>query len=162
MASSDSLLVFLSGHVHGDWRDHVRQLSEARNLPIVFKASCEDHERSDDIGVETRGVSESDVGSSDYFTVVKDDLGGRINALRNGIWISKCDLLIAFFDDEHKNYRQWNVSSDVGEAARHGKPVIVVHGPAYRHSLKELNGRTDAVVDSLEKAVDILKYICEK
>jgi len=165
MNSSNSLLVFLSGHIHGpeigqDWRAKICQLSKTRNLPVTFKGPCEDHHRSDNIGVQTRGISENEVGSPTYFSVVQDDLGGRINALRNGIWISKCDLLIAFFDD--KNYRQWNTSSDIGEAARHGKPVIVVHDPKFRHPLKELNGRTDAVVGSLEKAVDILSYICEK
>ena len=36
------------------------------------------------------------------------------------------DILVAFFDEEHKNYRQWNTSSDISEAARCGKPLSLV------------------------------------
>ena len=46
--------------------------------------------------------------------------------------------------------------------ALRGKPVLVVHGPGFRHPLKELDGRADVVVDSLEQAVEILAYICEE
>ncbi len=160
MTNANSLLVYLSGHIHGDWRDRVRQMCEEKGLSIAFKGPCEDHGRSDNIGVEIRDLGESDVGSSDYFSRVKDDLGGRVNNLRTQVWIARCDLLIAFFDQEHGNYRQWNTSSDIGEAARYNKPVIVVHGPGFRHSLKELDGRANLVVDSLEQAVEALTYIC--
>ena len=155
-----TLTVFLTGHIHGDWRDRVRQMSEQKGLTITFKGPCEDHGRSDDIGIQTRGVNESDVGPG-YFPRVQDDLGGRINNLRTRVWIAKSDVLIAFFDEDHKNYRQWNTSSDIAEANRHGKPVVVVHGPGFRHSLKELDGRADVVVDSLEQAVEVLAYVCE-
>ena len=153
------LQVFLTGHIHGDWRDRVRQMSESKGLDITYRGPCEDHGLSDDIGTNIRGISESDVGG-DFFPRVKDDLGGRVNNLRTKIWIAKSDVLIAFFDEDHKNYRQWNTSSDIAEANRHGKPVIVVHGPSFRHSLKELDGRADVVVDSLEQVVDVLAYVC--
>jgi YtoQ family protein len=157
--SNNQLTVFLSGHVHGNWRDQVRKMAKEKGLSITFKGPCEDHELSDDIGVKIRGISEDNVGA-DFFPQVKDDLGGRVNMLRTQIWISRCDVLIAFFDEDHKNYRQWNVSSDMGEAIRNGKPVIVVHGQGFRHSLKELVPRADFVVDSLEQAVDVLAYVC--
>jgi len=157
--SQHSLLAFLTGHIHGDWRDRVRQMAENKDLTITFKGPCEDHELSDDIGTQIRGVSQSDVGV-DYFPRLKDDLGGRVNNLRTGIWIAKSDLLIAFFDEDHKNYRQWNTSSDIAEANRHGIPVIVVHKPGLRHPLKELDGRANVVVDSLEQAVEVLAYVC--
>jgi YtoQ family protein len=157
--ADDQLTVFLSGHVHGDWRDQVRQMAKNKGLSITFKGPCEDHELSDNIGVQIRGITEDDVGAG-FFPRIKDELGGQINKLRTQIWISKCDVLIAFFDEEHKNYRQWNVSSDIGEAINNGKPVIVVHGQGYRHSLKELVPRTDFVVDSLEQAVEVLAYVC--
>ena len=159
MAHSDSLLVYLSGHIHGGWRDRVRRMCEEKGLSITFKGPCEDHGLSDGIGVRTRGITEGDTGP-DFFSRVQDDLGGRVNNLRTRVWISRCDLLIAFFDQDHKNYRQWNTSSDIGEAARCNKPVISVHGPGFRHALKELDGRTDVVVDTLEQAVEVLAYIC--
>ena len=157
--SQNQLLAYLSGHIHGDWRDQVRRMAEEKGLDLTFKGQCEDHGLSDDIGVQIRGVSEEDVGA-EFFPRVKDDLGGRGNNLRSRIWIAKSDVLIAFFDEDHKNYRQWNTSSDIAEANRLGKPVIVVHGPDFRHSLKELDGRADVVVDSLEQAVEILAYVC--
>jgi YtoQ family protein len=157
--SNPTLTVFLTGHIHGDWRNQVRQMSADKGLTITYKGPCEDHGLSDDIGTQIRDVSESDVGSN-YFPLVKDDLGGRVNNLRTRVWIAKSDVLIAFFDEDHKNYRQWNTSSDIAEAKRLGKPVIVVHGPGFRHSLKELDGRADVVVDSLEQAVDVLVYVC--
>ena len=82
-----------------------------------------------------------------------------VNNLRARVWIGRSDVLIAYFDEDHKNYRQWNTSSDIGEAVALGKPVIVVHGPGFRHSLKELDGRADVVVDSLEQAVEVLAYV---
>jgi YtoQ family protein len=157
--SQNQLIVFLSGHVHGNWRDQVRQMAKDKGLSITFKGPCEDHELSDDIGVQIRGITEADVGA-DFFPRIKDDLGGRVNGLRTQVWISKCDVLIAFFDEEHKNYRQWNVSSDIGEAISNGKPVIMVRGQGYRHSLKELVPRTDFVVETLEQAVEVLAYVC--
>ena len=160
MPDPNNLLVYLAGHIHGGWRNHVCDLAKGKGLSITFKGPCEDHSLSDDVGVQIQGISEGDVGSSDFFPHVKDALGGRVNNLRTRVWISKCDLLIAFFDEEHKNYRQWNTSSDIGEAARHGKPVIVVHGPGFRHSLKEIDGRVDVVVSSLEQAVEVLAYVC--
>ncbi len=158
--TNPSLLVYLAGHIHGDWRNRVQTMCEERGLNITFKGPCEDHSLSDDIGVKIRSLTESNVGSSDFFPRVKDDLGGQANNLRTRIWIARCDLLLAFFDEEHKNYRQWNTSSDIAEATRYEKPVLVVHGPGFLHSLKELDGRADLVVDSLEQAVETLAYIC--
>ena len=154
-----SILVYLSGHIHGDWREQVRQMSQNRGLDTVFKGPCENHGLSDDIGVRVKLVQETDLGDG-YYPRVKDDLGGRVNNLRTRLWIARCDLLIAFFDEDHKNYRQWNTSSDIAEAKRYQKPVIVVHGPGFRHSLKELDGRADVVVDTLEQAVEVLAYAC--
>lgn len=159
MPNANNLLVYLSGHIHGGWRDRVRKMCEERGLDIAFKGPCEDHGLSDDIGVKIQGIAESDVGAG-FFSRVKDDLGGRVNDLRTRVWIARCDLLIAFFDEEHRNYRQWNTSSDIGEATRYNRPVIVVHGPGFRHSLKELDGRADVVVSTLEQAVEVLAYLC--
>lgn len=159
MASSKSLLVYLAGHIHGDWRDQVRTMAESRGLDITFKGPCEDHGLSDSVGVGIRGITKDDVGEG-YFSRLQDDLGGKVNDLRTRVWISRSDIVIAFFDVDHSNIRQWNTSGDIGEAAAHGKPVIVVHGPGFGHSLKEVDGRANVVVDTLEQAVEVLAYIC--
>jgi YtoQ family protein len=160
MSDRTSLLIYLAGHIHGDWRERVRRMCDAKGLDITFKGPCEDHGLSDGIGVQILGIGKEDVGEG-YFPKVQDDLGGRVNNLRTRLWISKCDLLVAFFDEDHKNYRQWNTSSDIAEAARYGKPVLVVHGGGFRHPLKEIDGRADVVVETLEQAVEILAYACE-
>jgi YtoQ family protein len=162
MPDTETLLVYLAGHIHGGWRDHVRDLCAARGLNITFRGPCEDHGLSDDIGVQIQGITEPDLGDSGFFPGIKDDLGGKVNDLRTRIWVARCDLLVAFFDEEHGNYRQWNTSSDISEASRYNKPVLVVHGPRFRHALKELDARADFVVASLEQAVETLEYICGK
>ncbi len=48
------MIVFLSGHIHGGWRDHVRELAKGKGLDITFKGPCEDHSLSDNIGVKIR------------------------------------------------------------------------------------------------------------
>lgn len=154
-----TLSVFLAGHIHGDWRDRVRQAAEAKGLNITFWGPCEDHGLSDNIGVKIRGIEEGEVGEG-FFPRVQDDLGGRTNNLRTRVWISRCDILVAFYDEDHKNYRQWNTSNDISEAVANGKPVIVVHGPGFRHALKEVDGRADVVVDSLDQMVEVLAYVC--
>ena len=100
MAHTD-LTVFLSGHVHGSWRDDVRKMAEAKDLPITFKGPCEDHGQSDDVGVDIRGISESDVGPG-FYPNLKDDLGGRVNNLRNRIWLAKSDVLIVERVERHR------------------------------------------------------------
>ncbi len=160
MSDRTSLLIYLAGHIHGDWRERVRKLCEDRGLDITFKGPCEDHGRSDGVGVEIMGIGQEDVGE-EYYPKLQDDLGGRVNNLRTRLWISKCDMLVAFFDDEHKNFRQWSTSSDISEAARYGKPVLVIHGGGFRHALKELDGRADVVVETIEQAVEVLAYACD-
>jgi YtoQ family protein len=159
MAASNDLTVYLAGHIHGDWRDQVRRMAESRGLSITFLGPCEDHGLSDSIGVKIRGITKTDVGEG-YFSRVQDDLGGKVNDLRTRVGISRSDIVIAFFDEDQGGIRQWNTSGDIGEAAAHGKPVIVVHGPGFTHSLKEVDGRANVVVDSLEQAVEVLAYVC--
>lgn len=162
MSDNQRLLVYLAGHIHGDWRDRVAELCRQRGLPIDFRGPCTDHGRSDAVGTQTLGVGEQDVGSKEFFKRLQDATGGAINDLRSAVWINRCDLLVAFFDQEQEGIRQWNTPSDIADAARAGKPVLVVGGPKLRHSLKEVAARADAVVETLEQAVEVLAYICEE
>jgi YtoQ family protein len=154
------LLVYLAGHIHGDWRDRVAAMAGDRDLPVDFAGPCTDHSLSDAIGVQTLGVSEQDVGSAEWFKGIRDATGGAINNLRTRIWIHRCDLLIAFFDQDEPNLRQWNTPTDIGVARAAGKPVLIVGGPKLTHSLKEAAAGADVLVETLEQAVEVLAYIC--
>jgi len=160
MPDKESLLVYLAGHIHGDWRERVRKMAQQRALPIRFCGPCEDHARSDNVGFDILGVTAADVGDK-LARQIRDDFGGRANNLRTRLWIGKCDLVLAFFDGEQTNLRQWNTAADIGVAQALGKPVLVVRTPSLVHSLKELAPRADFVVDTLEQGIDVLAYVFE-
>jgi len=160
MPDKESLLVYLAGHIHGDWRERVRKMAEQRGLPVRFYGPREDHARSDSVGFDVLALTAGDVGEK-LANLVRDNLGGRANNLRTRLWIGKCDLVLAFFDGEHTNLRQWNTAADIGVAQALGKPVLIVRTPSLVHSLKELAPRADFVVDTLEQAIDVLAYIFE-
>ena len=143
-----------------DWRERVRKMAEQGGLPVRFCGLREDHPRSDNFGFDVLGLTAGDVGEK-LAKLVRDDLGGRANNLRTRLWIGKCDLVLAFFDGEQTNLRQWNTAADIGIAQALGKPVLVVRTPNLVHSLKELAPRADFVVDSLEQAVDVQAYVFE-
>ncbi len=160
MPDKEALLVYLAGHIHGNWRERVRKMAEQRGLPIHFCGPREDHTRSDNVGFDILGLTAGDVGDK-LVKQVRDDLGGRANNLRTRLWIGRCDLVLAFFDGEQANLRQWNTAADIGVAQALGKPVLVVRTPNLVHSLKELAPRADFVVDTLEQGVDVLAYVFE-
>lgn len=160
MSPPKRLLVYLAGHIHDDWRGRVRRLTEERDLPVDFCGPREDHSRSDNVGFDILGLTPDDVGPA-LAARLRDEYGGAVNNFRTRIWLRQCDLMLAFFDGDHANLRQWNTASDIGVAQALGKPVIVARSPSFTHSLKELGPRADVVVDSLEQAVDALAYIFE-
>jgi len=47
--------VYLSGEIHSDWRQRIRDGAAAADLPVVFSGPVTDHARSDGIGVEIPG-----------------------------------------------------------------------------------------------------------
>ena len=155
-----TLLVYLAGHIHGDWRARVRGMAKERKLPVQFCGPREEHARSDSAGFDILGLSAADVGEK-LAGRVRDEYGGRVNNLRTRLWLQKCDLVLAFFDGEHKGLRQWNTASDIAVAQGFGKPVLLARSADFTHSLKELGPRADCVVDSLEQAVEVLAYIFE-
>ena len=40
-----------------------------------------------------------------------------------------------------------------------GKQLIVLHPPEFSHALKEIDGAAQAVAETLEQVVEILKYV---
>ena len=61
-----------------------------------------------------------------------------------------------------EKYRQWNAAFDAGYAAALGKQLIVIHPPEFTHALKELDGAAQAVAETPEQVVEILKYVTVK
>ena len=56
-------------------------------------------------------------------------------------------------------YRQWNAAFDAGYASALGKSIITLHDPELTHALKEVDGAAQAVCQTPEQVVEILKYV---
>ena len=44
--------IYLSGEIHSDWREQIKDGCTARKLPVELLAPVTNHEASDDCGVE--------------------------------------------------------------------------------------------------------------
>ena len=56
-------------------------------------------------------------------------------------------------------YRQWNAAFDAGFASALGKSIITLHDEELTHALKEVDGAANAVCQTPEQVVEILKYV---
>lgn len=144
------ITVYLAGHIHGTWREDLRQGAQKRGLPIQFVGPQEDHGRSDGIGVEVLGDQPD--------AVFKDEAASQINNLRTRILLNKADVVVACFQDQ---FRQWNTAMDAGIALAGDKPLILVRPKGLHHALKELANRAQVVCEELDQVLDTLAYIHE-
>ena len=119
--------VYLSGEIHSDWRDQIKEGCSAKDLPIALVAPVTNHDASDDCGVEILGQEDNDFW--------KDHKGAQVNAIRTRTLIEKSDIVVVKFGDK---YRQWNAAFDAGFAAALGKPMIILHDTNLTHALKEV------------------------
>ena len=142
--------VYLSGEIHTDWREQIEQGASDAKLPVDFFAPVTDHGSSDDCGVTILG----DETSSFW----KDRKGASINAIRTRTLIERADIVIVRFGDQ---YRQWNAAFDAGYAAALGKPIIIMHGPDHAHALKEVDAAAQAVAETPEQIVAVLRYVID-
>jgi len=55
------LTVYLAGEIHSTWRDEIKKKVQALDLPVDFIGPMENHDRSDNIGVEILGEQPSAV-----------------------------------------------------------------------------------------------------
>ena len=140
--------VYLSGEIHTDWRERISEGAEKAGLDIEFLSPITNHEASDEVGVRILGAEESNFW--------KDHKGAKINALRTNTMIERADIVVVRFGDK---YKQWNAAFDAGIAIGKGKPIIVLHSPELTHPLKEIDGAAQAVAETPEQVVEILKYI---
>ena len=145
------LIVYLAGEIHSDWRNEIIQGAEAEGLPIEFLAPVTDHPASDGVGVDVLGAEE------DAFW--KDHKGALVNSIRTRTALERADVVVVKFGEK---YRQWNAAFDAGYAAALGKQLIVIHPPEFTHALKELDGAAQAVAETSQQVVEILKYVTVK
>lgn len=145
-------LVYLSGEIHTDWRERIIKGVEENKLNINFSAPVTDHAKSDDCGVDILGREEN--------SFWHDHKGAGINAIRTRTLIEEADIVVVRFGDK---YRQWNAAFDAGFASAMGKSIITLHDPDLTHALKEVDGAANAVCETPEQVVAILKYvICQQ
>ena len=145
-------VVYLSGEIHTDWRERILKGAEENKLNIDFTSPVTDHAKSDDCGVDILGQEENNFWH--------DHKGAGINAIRTRTLIEEADIVVVRFGDK---YRQWNAAFDAGFASAMGKSIITLHDPDLTHALKEVDGAANAVCETPEQVVAILKYvICQK
>ena len=147
-SANGSWTVYLSGEIHSDWREQIRQGVEAHQLPVELVSPVTDHDSSDDCGVDILGDE-----ANPFW---KDHKGAKVNAIRTRTLIEKSDVTVVRFGDK---YRQWNAAFDAGFAAALGKPVITLHDEDLDHALKEVDSWARATAREPEQVVRILEYV---
>ena len=142
--------VYLSGEIHSDWRDRIRQGAEEAKLPVEFVSPITDHEASDTVGARILGP-EAD-------TFWYDHKAAGINAIRIRNHLEAADLVVVRFGDK---YKQWNAAFEAGYAAALGTPIITLHGDDLNHALKDIDAAAQAVCETPEQVVQILAYVTQ-
>jgi YtoQ family protein len=140
--------VYLAGEIHSDWRDAIRAGVERLDLPVTLTGPVTDHGASDDCGVAILGPEEQPFW--------RDHKGAGVNAIRTRTLIEKADLVVVRFGEK---YRQWNAAFDAGYAAALGKALVIMHPEEHTHALKEVDGAANAVCETPEQVVEILRYV---
>ena len=141
-----TLKVYLSGEIHTDWREQIREGAAA--LDVVFESPVTDHDASDDCGVAILGAE-----PNKYW---HDHKSAMVNAIRTRKGISDADVVVVRFGEK---YKQWNAAFDAGYAAALGKSLIILHGAEHQHPLKEVDAAALAVCEEPRQVVEILNYV---
>ena len=142
------LTVYLSGEIHTNWREEIKNVCRQKCLDITFLSPVTNHDASDDCGTHILG--------SEIDKFWHDHKGAKINAIRTRTAIERCDIIVVRFGEK---YKQWNAAFDAGYAAALGKSLIIMHGKDNQHALKEVDGAALAVVESNEQVASILHYV---
>lgn len=142
--------IYLSGEIHTDWRQKIKEGCDALNLSVTFTSAVTDHEASDAAG-DLLGAEE------DNFW--RDHKSAKVNAIRIKTLVENCDLAVVRFGDK---YKQWNAAFDAGYCAALGTPYITLHDEDIIHPLKEVDASAMAWATTPEQVVEILKYVINK
>ena len=140
--------VYLSGEIHSDWREVIREGCKDKNLPVELLTPVTNHEASDNCGTDILGAE-----SNPFW---KDHKGARLNAIRTRTLIERSDIVVVKFGEK---YKQWNAAFDAGFAAALGKPMIVMHGEEHTHALKEVDAAALAVAETPDQVIRVLGYV---
>lgn len=142
--------IYLSGEIHTNWRQQIKDGASAAGLPVQFTSPVTDHAASDDCGVNILGPEENKFWH--------DHKGAKINAIRTRTLLGEADIVVVRFGDK---YKQWNAAFDAGAAAALNIPLIVMHSDDHQHALKEVDAAALAVTTSPSEVVNILTYAIE-
>ncbi len=145
-----SFTIYLSGEIHTDWREQIKQGILENKLDIEILTPITDHDSSDNVGSKILGIEQNNFW--------KDHKSAKINALRSNSYISRADIVIIKFGDK---YRQWNAAFDAGIASGLGIPTIILHEPDLTHPLKEVDATALVVAETPNQIVEILNYISQ-
>jgi len=144
------LNVYLSGEIHTDWRQRLKEGCEALNLSITFTSAVTNHEASDSAG---------DVLGEEANHFWRDHKSAKVNAIRTKTLIENCDVAVVRFGNK---YKQWNAAFDAGYCAAMGTPYITLHDEDIVHPLKEVDSSAMAWATTPEQVIDVLKYVLSK
>ena len=139
--------VYLSGEIHTDWRQRIKEGCQALDLSITFSSAVTNHDASDSAG---------DLLGKENSHFWRDHKSAKVNAIRTKTLIENCDLAIVRFGDK---YKQWNAAFDAGSCAALGKPYITLHNEDIIHPLKEVDASAMAWATTPEQVVEILNYV---
>ncbi|MFC3103059.1 YtoQ family protein [Salinisphaera aquimarina] len=142
--------IYLSGEIHTDWRDQIKQGAEENGLPVAFVSPVTDHPASDAAG-DMLGKPENGFW--------RDHQSSKVNAIRTKSLIENCDIAVIRFGDQ---YKQWNAAFDAGYCAAMGRPYITLHNEDIVHPLKEVDAAAMAWAQTPEQVVEVLQYVTTK
>ena len=142
--------VYLSGEIHTDWRQQLKDGCETHGLPIIFTSAVTDHQASDAAG---------DLLGKEDNNFWRDHKSAKVNAIRTKTLIENCDIAVIRFGEK---YKQWNAAFDAGYCAAMSTPYITLHDEDIIHPLKEVDAAAMAWATTPEQVVEILKYVITK
>ena len=144
------LTVYLSGEIHTDWRDQIKDGCEKHGLEIDFTSAVTVHEASDAAG---------DMLGAEDNPFWRDHKSAKVNAIRIKTLIEQCDVAVVLFGEK---YKQWNAAFDAGYCAALGTPYITLHEPDIIHPLKEVDAAAMAWAITPEQVVEMLAYVVKQ
>src|SRR5690625_3767273 len=92
MTSQRTWTVYLSGEIHTDWRDQIKQGAEQHGLPVVFVSRVTGHDASDAAG---------DVLGKPDNGFWRDHQSSKINSIRTKAMIADADVAVIRFGDQY-------------------------------------------------------------
>jgi YtoQ family protein len=148
---ANTITVYLAGEVHTPWRTQIVTEARARGLAVEWVGPVADHDASDACGEILIGAA----GESH----TRDYVGAGINAIRSSVALRHADIVLAHFTLDQRSCPDWTSAYEAGRAVTLGKPLIVMHDPAFDHALKELDRAALAVTRTPAQFVTLLAYV---